>query len=270
MPSKIIKLHPSISVRPHKTNHQRRFANFVPQGLPRLWTHYYVAFRHFAKEYSLPLILTIIFLVFVGVAMLFRSAQHASLANLLAGVTVSGQDYGTLLSKDKTDELKKNTDNNQPTTDAPAGTATSFAINTGTNPTSTTAPISSGGGSGTVPVTPAAFAASIAYFQRDNTELECTTPKPKQQTCSKRYTFSAGIRTQNGPGNVSYGWRSNLQGVVEDNNVAVGGGAVLTPIQKVVVIACSSASSFSLQMNISSPTLTQSAVINTDHNCNEI
>ncbi len=245
----------------------RRLTKIFRESLNSSWVHPYVRVRRFVRDYSLPVTMTAVFLLLIIVASLVRVFQQTSLANLLAGVTTIGQDYGTLFSKDKTDELKKNSDNSLPTAPAPAGTPTSFAINTNTggNSSSGNTPPTSGGDT---PL-PLVFGASIAYFQQDSVTLDCTTPKPKRQTCSKRYNFGGGIRTQNGPGSVNYGWRSSTQSAVEDGSISVGGGEILTPMQKSITLACLPASSFSLQLTLSSPTPTQSATINVDHNCNE-
>jgi hypothetical protein len=114
------------------------------------------------------------------------------------------------------------------------------------------------------------FSAAIAFFRQDSGVLECSSQKPRLQTCSKRYTFSGGIRTQNGPGTVKYGWRSNLADTTEDASVSVGSGEVLTTVQKVITLACTAPSSFSLQLVILSPGVTQSPTIQVNHSCLEI
>lgn len=261
MPKKMTKLPKIAAIKLHTTRSEVHFANFVPHGLPRIWTHLTVNVRHFSRDYSLPLILTTMFLFLIIIAMFLRVSQRESLADLLAGVTTPGQDYGTLLSKDKTTNLKKNTDTSEPTAQAPAGSPNSFAIrSTQTNP------ITPPSGGGTTP-TPPPFGVSIAYFRQDSETLECDTPKPKIQTCSKRYVFGAGIRTQNGPGTVNYGWRSNLASVIEDSSISVGSGEILTPVQKVIILDCTNPSSVSLQLAITTPVVTQSAVLNINHNC---
>lgn len=259
-----------------------QFANFAPHGLPRMWTHFKVNVRHFAKEYSLPLIITTIFLILIVVALMIRVSQRSALADLLAGVTSPGQDYGTLLSKDKASDLKKNENTNLPDAVAPAGSPSSLTINPrgttstasgsstgsstgGTSGSSTTGGggASTGGGSTPAPV----FGVSIASFQQDSATLDCATPKPKVQTCSKVYVFSSGVRTQNGPGTVNYSWRSNLASAIENGGFAAGSGSGQTTLQKTITIACTDPSSFSLQLEITSPSLTQSATINVNHNC---
>lgn len=268
MYSKISNIHFKAKVKIPGIDSNKRLTKIFRESLNSSWVHPYVRVRRFVRDYSLPVVMTAVFLFLVITASLVRVLQQTSLANLLAGVTTMGQDYETLLSKDKVDELKKNSDNSQPAAPAPAGTPSSFAINTnsGSDSSSGDNPPTSGGETTLPPV----FGASIAYFQQDSVVLDCTTPKPKKQSCSKRYNFGAGIRTQNGPGSVSYGWRSNLQSALEDNSISVGGNEMLTPLQKSITLACLPASSFSLQLIISSPTPTQSATSSIDHNCNEL
>lgn len=220
--------------------------------------------RHnaFVKDYSLPLAATAIFLLLVLGATLLRVSQRASLAGLLSDVTRQGKEYGTLLGRDKPETVTKNTDNPElPADVTPAGSTSSFGVtNTGSQSSG------SGGGGSPAPV----FSVAIASFQQDGVTLECTTPKPKLQTCSKRYVFSAGVRTLNGPGGVSYSWRSNLSSALEDGSFSAGGGEVLTIRQKAISLACDTPSSFSLQFVVLSPSFTQSATLNTNHNCNGI
>ncbi len=254
MSNKLTKLN-GAGPNTRKTNTDAQFANFVPSGLPRFWTHSKIGFRHFAKDYSLPIVVTVAFFLLIIVVVLLRFSQRSNLATLLAGVTGTGQDYGTLLSKDKTDEINKNSDTNQPSR-GPADTSTSFAINTG--------------GSTSVKNPTALFDASIAYFRQDSVTLECKTSAHVAKLCSKRYVFGAGISTQNGPGTVNYGWQSSLQSAIEDASIAAASGNKLIPLQKTITLACTDATSFSLRLTLFTPTFTQSAVLNTNHNCNDI
>lgn len=260
--NKTIKL-PGTRLKLPKTHPKMHFANFVPHGLPLLKAHFTVGLRHFTKEYSLPLIVTAVFLFLITASIFLRLSQRSSLASLLANVTSTDQGYGTLQSQGATDELKRNNETVQQA-QAPEGSSTSFAINTGRG---------SSRAIGTPPASTApspVFGASLAYFQLDAVKLECTTPKPVAQKCSKRYDFGAGIRAQNGPGTLNYNWRSNMQSANEDATVAIGGGEVLVPLQKVIILACKDPSGFSLQLAISAPVITQSAVLNINHNCSEI
>lgn len=238
----------------------KRFANFVPRGLPRLWTHFWIGARHFAAAYSLPLIMTAVFLLIVALAAYLRVSQRSALAGLLAGTTNAGQGYGTLLSNDKTEELKKNSDTKQPGAQAAAGTPTSFAINPGTNTDS-----GSPDGGGTIPKP--VFSATIASFQQDNVALECDGVQQNKPNCSKRYFFSAQVNTQNGPGLVNFGWRSNLAGASEDANYSAGNGSASKSLQKSISIACLSPGTYTMQFVILSPVQAQSNTLSINHNC---
>lgn len=265
----------------HGIDSNKRLTKLFRDSLGRSWLHPYVRLRKFARDYSLPLAMTLVFLAIVSAALFLRVSQRSSLADLLAGVTITGQDYGTLLSGDKAAEIKRNNDNADPTPNAPTRAQAPLAINTatgtaagntgtagGNNQANTGGNGSSNGGNGSTPSPP--FTASITSFQHDSTNLECSTPKPKQQTCSKRYNFSGRIRTQNGPGNVDYGWRSNLQAGTEDGSITAGTGDITTPVQKSLTLACTSPTNFTMQLTIFSPALSQSATLNVVHNCNEI
>lgn len=260
---------PSTSAK--ATGVEVHFANFVPSGLPKFWTHYSVGVRHFAKDYSVPLAMTAVFLLmFVGVVMI-RSSQHAKVAGLLPGVTSRNDDYGTLTSRDKTDNPQRNTDNDQTRPQAPARAGNqALNVNPGT-PTAvspapnTSPPPPASGGS-----LPAPFSAAIAFFQQGTTSLECTSTKPKKPTCSKRYIFSASISTQNGPGTVNYGWRSNVTGVAEDSSFVAASGSAVRPLQKEISLACLSPGTYNLQLVLLSPVQSQSTALSFNHDCNDI
>lgn len=222
-----------------------------------------IRIKQFVRDYNLPLLMTGIFLLLVMAAAFLRMSQQSSLADLLVSVTNTGKDYGTLFSKDKTGELKLNNDEDRP---APAGgDAATFTINTNTGSGSSAAGNPAGGAP-----QPVVFTSAIAYFRQDSAKLECKTPKPKPQTCSKKYVFKAGIRAQNGPGTVKYSWRSSLEAAIESGSVPVGGGNITFPLQKIITLDCNRSSNFSLQFVIQSPSLSRSAPINVNHNCNEI
>lgn len=253
----------------------RRLTKIFSASLKRSWIHPYIRIRRFIHDYSLPVIVTGIFLLVVAGALILKVSQRSALANLLASVTDSGQDYGTLLSKDKNEDLKKNNDSDPATT--PIGTTVvgggaSFAVNTSgnNNPAapSGSSPAPSGNGGGATVMQ--AFSASVTYIRQDSSTLECTTPKPKQQTCSKRYVFGAGINSKNGPGTVSYSWRSSMQSLVQNSSYSASSGDVTQTLQKTVTLLCTEPTTFTLQMAVTSPLSSQSAVLNTNHNCNEI
>jgi hypothetical protein len=226
--------------------------------------------KRFAHEYNLPIAVSVIFIFVVfGVAIL-RASERSALIELLPSISEINQEYSSLLSGDKADEFKKRNDNNdtaQPTTTNsapnPIGTSSSFALNSG-------ATTSSGGSASTGGGTTLPFSSSLASFQQSGVALECTGSKQNKGNCSKRYTFNASVRTSNGPGTVSYSWRSNLSSANQDANFSAGGGTVVTPLQKQVVIACTDTASYTLQIVVNSPTPTQSSILSISHNCNDI
>ena len=233
------------------------------QHTSQFWKRLTLDAKKFSKIYNVPLTATVIFALLVAGATFVRISQRASLADWLAVATNAGKDYGTLLSQDKPDKTEQDDDNSQQLAQAPVGTSTSFAISPNNQPAINFSP---SGGTTQLSV----FSVAIAYLQPNGVSLTCSTPKPKPQTCSKQYLFNGGIRTQNGPGTVSYSWRSSIQGASENHSFLASNGEVLTPLQKIITLPCDMASTFTLQLAVLSPTLVQSAVLNTNHNCNEI
>lgn len=259
--TKSLKLHYKAVFKPKNRRAQVHFANFIPSGLPRFWTHFSVGVRHIARDYSVALIATGAVVIVVAGALFIRLSERSTLADLLLGGSNTSQGYATLLSKDKADELKRNTNNDQ-ANPAPAGAPSSFALNPGGS-SGSGGSTPGGGGGGT---TPAQFSSSIASFQQIDNALECS-GKINKPGCSKRYTFTAEIRTQNGPGVVSYGWRSNLTSSNEDNSFGAPSGNGLKVLQKEIVVPCLSPGTYSLRLDIFAPTATQSNTLNFDHNC---
>ncbi len=264
----------------HGIDANKRLTRVFRATLKSSWLHPYVRFRRFCRGYNVPVAVSALFLILVTGAALLRVNQQSALAGLLAKVTNAGQDYGTLLSNDKTDELRKNNDPETPNNQtAQTGgqartglTVTTSSGNTitagGGNTSGGSEPPSSGGGGGTLP---APFTASIASFQQSAITLECDNPgKPKPQNCSKRYAFSGSLHTENGPGTVNYGWRSSLAAGTEDGSISAGAGTANTSVQKSFTIHCLSPTNFTMQLTIFSPALTQSNVLNVTHNCNEL
>lgn len=272
MHGKIFSFHHGLKLKATSTGLTASTAKLVHRRHKRNQMRPYVRIKLFVHDYSLPLVMTVIFLLLVLFASFVRAAQQSSLADLLAGITDAGKEYGTFISTDKTDDLKKNSDTGQPAAGTTAGTPSSFAVNpnAGGGSSPAPAPASPGGGTGTTAPPPAPFTASIAYFRQDSAALECTTPKPKKQTCSKRYVFGAGIRTQNGPGTVNYGWRSNLPSAIEAASMSAGSGEAVTPLSKAITLACTSPSTFTLQLALLLPAQVLSANLSVNHNCNEI
>jgi hypothetical protein len=264
----------------HGIDANKRLTSVFRATLKSSWLHPYIRFRRFCRDYNVPVAVSAIFLLLVVGAAYLRISQRSSLAGLLAGVTEAGQAYGTLLSNDKTDELRKNADVADETTPATNRTRTNLNVTTSSGTTSTSGSNSSSGGTGSsssggsssgstdpIPI----FAASVASFQQGVVTLECDNPgKPKAQSCSKRYAFSGSIHTENGPGTVNYGWRSSLAAGTEDGSISAGAAAANTAIQKSFTIHCLSPTNFTMQLTIFSPALTQSNVLNIVHNCNEL
>jgi hypothetical protein len=246
----------------HGIDSSRRLTKVFRNSLKSSWLHMYIRCRKFVRDYSLPVIVTVAFLfIALGISVL-RAAARSSVAGLLANVTTTSEDYARLTSHDNTKQPERSNEPDQASPQTPAGSPSSFAINSG----GVTAAPDTPGGSEVAP----AFAVSIIGFQHTTTEVVCTTPKPKPQTCSKRYVFSATIRTQNGPGTVNYGWRSNLQEAVTESSFAVAGGQTETPLNKEITLACTVPADFGLQLVVTSPTAVQSTTINTNHNCNDM
>lgn len=260
---KKVKSHPHKAIKPQESPQKALFADVKQRGFHRFWTHFNVSVRHFSKDYSLPLLLTSLFVILlIGVSIL-RIQQRSSLAALLADTTTISSDYGTLNSADRSDKVTASQDTNLPT---PVGAPNSVTFNpSGTTPTSQvpTTPAEEG-------TAPLVFGASIASFQQIDTKLECSSTKPNKPNCSKRYIFTAGVRTQNGPGNVSYGWSSNFAGANENSSFNAAAGEALQTLQKEIVVACLSPGTYSLRFNIFSPSQAQSSTLNFSHNCDGI
>lgn len=224
------------------------------------------------KEYSLPILVSLVLLLLFGSMYFLRATERASLADWFYGIAGGGDGYTTLLSQDKTDEFKRNESNgepvppqsrpNQPTPSASPG---AFTV----NPSGS---LTSNGGGTTTPTTPpsvpAPFSASISYFQQDSESMVCVDQIVNKNRCSKRYVFGAGVRTLNGPGAVSYTWQSNLAAASQSGGFSAGGGEANTPLQKTIEISCRETGNYTLQIVITSPTQTQSGVLPINHNCN--
>ncbi len=257
--------HPSVPTL-SKPKPGTRFADFVPRGIPLIWTRLKVNARHIIKEYGLALSVTAVFLLVVASVSLLRVSQRRSLTNLLAGVTNITQDYQSLSSNDKQSVPQPNSAGSA---EAPSGNSGSFAINTNAStagaPGQNTQTPAGGGGQ---PV--AAFTAAIGLFQQDSVALECSGPHQNKPSCSKRYNFKSVVNTQNGPGTVGYGWRSDVAGGTGDASYTAPAGSGQQTLTKSVVIACQSPGSYSMQFVILSPSQVQSATLTINHECNGI
>lgn len=254
-----------LAAKHHKGVH---FADFKPQGVQKLWTHVSVNLRHFAKDYSLALILTALFLALVGGVSVVRTTQRTSLLDLLATVTSTTGGDDSLLSTDKTNAPEKGNVTNDVSSQSanPAGSPSSFAITPTSNPSqsggNTPGGSSSSGGSPSAP-----FSAAIGAFVQDSVDLECSGVQQNKPNCGKRYTFSARVNTQNGPGAVNFGWRSNLAGASEDANYSAASGTSNQTLQKSINIPCLSPGTYTMQFVVTSPTQVQSGTLSINHNC---
>lgn len=229
--------------------------------------------KTFVRDYSLPLVITAILVVLVAGVAIARYSERASLADLLPGVSIGGQDYSTLFSKDKAEEFKKNEasggESGQNTSTSTSGTsAATVALNSG-SPGGTSAPGGGTNGGGT-PAPTQPFSSSISSFQQSSVALECTSQVPRKNTCSKNYVFNAGVKTFNGPGSVSYSWQSNLGSANENGGFSAGSGDATTTLQKTITLACKNAASHTLKLVINTPTSQQSGTLNINHNCDDV
>ncbi len=224
------------------------------------------------KEYSLPILVSLVLLLLFGSIYALRASERASLADWFYGIAGGGDGYSTLLSQDKTDEFKKNDVNGEPVAPQNSPGQTSSAASPGSFTVNPSGSLTTTGGGTTTPTTPpsvpAPFSASIAYFQQDSESLVCIDQIVNKNRCSKKYVFGAGIRTLNGPGAVSYAWQSNLASASQSGSFSAGGGEVNTPLQKTIEISCRETGNYTLQMVVTSPTQTQSGVLPISHNCN--
>lgn len=232
--------------------------------------------RPFVREYSLPIAVTFILIILVSGVAGARFLERSSLADLLPGITIGGKDYGSLLSRDKADEFKKNEDNGADARQAGAtSSGSSVALNSGSTSANTTTGGAgttggggnAGGGGGT---TTPAFSSQVQSLQQSSVTTECGAGVPRKNKCSKRYVFSAGVKTFNGPGSVSYSWQSSLSSANESSGFSAGSGENLTTLQKTIVLDCKTSSSLTLKLAVSSPTSGSSNTLTLNHNCNEI
>lgn len=253
-----------------------------------------VRFRSFANNYKLPLIMTLFFCIIVLAIAGIRFFEKTSLVSLLPQVTRGGDDYATLLIGDEADRFEKgDTSFTPPSTSddaqAPAGTSTSFTLNADNPPSNSNTGSgttnneggnqsnnggSSGGNGGSggdnSTPTPPPFASSIAYFQHSDTVLECPGIRLVKGQCSAVYTFSAGVSTTNGPGNVQYSWVSNIQDGNANGSYNAPAGSATTPLQQKITLRCNQTQSFSMQFIIHAPTTTQSSPKTINHNCDNL
>lgn len=217
---------------------------------------------NFWSDYTLPLALSLVFLILVIVAGGIRAYQQGSLAKLLAAAATVGQTYSSLLSNDKTNPATRDTANDL---GVPAGSTQSgnFVVVPGSAGSG-----SAGTGSSPGPSLP--FTAAITAFTQSSVTLECSSAQQNKAKCSKRYAFSAVVLTQHGPGTVQYGWRSNWQAANTDASYSAVGGTAQKTLTTSLLIPCLSPGSYNLQFVLTAPVQAQSSILNFVHNCTGI
>ncbi len=259
----------------------KRFADFKPGGVSQAWTHSVVNVRHLLKDYGLPFALTFIFLILVLIAVAYKSIQKTSLANLLSSTTTVNQDYDSLISADTFSDAVVTQADDENDSQAPLGTPTSTTFNSGSDENDNNSPsqplIPNNGGTnpnpnpdpGTDPdpqPTPK-FAASISSFQKSNEIIDCPGPQILKASCTIHYEYTANVSTQNGPGNVTYSWRSTAPGVNEDSQYEANSGQQVKTIKKTVSLSCREPNVYNIQFLVNSPTQVSSATLTINHNC---
>jgi hypothetical protein len=289
--------------RKHKSN-----ADLTVSALNRSISHSYVRkakiktftlinhIKRFYREYRLPSIASMVFLFLILTLLTVRQLERTSLLALKNDLSEGGDGYSLLLSSDQRNQFSKNdtTENNQTNqstsrssssdSESDQNTSNTFTVidsssttpssssgsNTSSSSGSTGSGGTSGGNSGTVPQSDP-FSTRIDSFSQGTVSLQCTnTAKPNKGSCSKVYTFSAGIQALNGPGTVSYSWQSNIDSGNGTGSYLAGIGSTTTTINKGITLICTKNSSFTIQFAVLSPVFSNSNTINVNHNCNEI
>lgn len=223
--------------------------------------------KQFARDYILPLSMTIVFLLSVASVAYVRANEKVEIAELPASSAITGQDYAKLLSGDKQDNFSKNapgSDVSSAESRASTPTEDTFTIDPGSEDGS---PSTGGGTNGGGSTTPAPFSASALDLVATTNSLQCSTPKFNKNKCSKTYSFAAHIRTFNGPGQVSYNWQSNVSGASSEGGYSAGSGTVSTPLGKEITVQCNQEGTYNLQLLVSSPSSVRSNVISFAHSC---
>jgi hypothetical protein len=250
-------------------------------------------FKRFYREYKLPTIATIVFLLVIISLSAVRQLERTSLLALINDVTGGGQRYSSLLSSDQVDEFIRNDTSeqnvgssesvDQSVSESAQSNSTPFSLENNDASSSSPAPTNTGTQSESdeentstndnetpgVPSLP--FESSIASFSRNVTILQCSNPSKRNKgSCSKVYSFNSDINTFNGPGSVSYSWQSNIASGNGNGNFSVGMGSSITSVSKQVTLGCNKDTSFTLQLAVLSPNTSSSNTITINHNCNEI
>ncbi len=244
--------------------------------------------KRFYRDYRLPSIASMAFLLLLLSFVVIRQFEQTSLIALRNEVSDSDDGYSLLLSDDQKDQFTRNdtTESGQPNQSSTPNSSTNESGSTQTTTPTTTVvntptPTGSGGsgsgsggntggGGGTV-TQPKPFEASINSFSQGNVLLQCSNPsKPNKGSCSKVYTFNAGIQTLNGPGTVTYTWQSSTDIGSTSGSLLASEGSANTNVSKSVTIICTKVSSFTIQFTIASPVASNSSTISVNHNCNEL
>lgn len=237
------------------------------------------------EEYGLPTVATVCFLLILLLLLLMRLHQGSILAEAFRN-SGSNKDYAALLSSDEIDALKENktsfddksvsTVDNKPN-DSPIASApaTPFTINSGSSsPSEPQSGESTTGTSSPEPAPSPPFAASVAYIRPEGASPPQCHPvmpgsggQPITSECYRTYYFGGAVKTSNGPGMVSYDWRSNFAGGNESGNFTAGSGETFTPLQKQVTLPCSQPGTITMRLLISQPNPDASAAITVTHSC---
>jgi hypothetical protein len=299
-----------MKIKIHRKKHKPT-ADMTVSALNRSVSHSYVQkgkiriyslinrLKRFYREYRLPSIATMVFLVLLLSLAAVRQLERTSLLALRNEVSEGGNGYSLLLSADQSDQFSRNdtTENEQPNqsdsqndsadSNSTQSTSNAFTVIDGSSTTTTSnntsgtsnntgsgstggSGTSSGSGNNTVPQ-PDPFTTKIDSFSQGAVSLQCTnTSKPNKGSCSKVYTFTAGIQAINGPGLVSYAWQSNIDTGNGTGSYTAGAGSTLTSVNKAITLICTKNTSFTIQFAILSPVFSNSNTISVNHNCNEI
>jgi hypothetical protein len=252
--------------------------------------------KKFYRDYRLPSIASLVFLGILLSVLMVRQLERTSLIALRNEVTDGGNGYSLLLSAEQreqflADDTSEDSPNNETTDNSTTNLTTtennsnSFTVidgsstpaisdsgSTGTNTGGSTT--NTGGSSDETNDSPVEqqepFASKIENFKQGDVSLKCSTPKPNKGTCSKVYTFSAGVRSLNGPGTVNYAWQSSIDSGNSTGSYSAGEGSTITSVSKTITLLCTASSSFTIQVCNCEPYYLAQTLRLMSTNCNEI
>lgn len=292
---KIIML---MNIKMHITKHKKS-SDLTVADLKRSFAHSFfirakvktMAFvgriKRFYRDYRLPSISTAAFLIIIMMFAAVRQLERTSLIALINEVSGGGNGYSLLLDDDATDMFTRNdtteteqSSGNIPATETTQSTSNSFT-SVSDSPTITTdvgtggsgnGSGSNGGSSGNGGTTqPEPFEAELESFSEGSALLQCSNmSKPSKGSCTKLYSFIAGVKTLNGPGTVNYSWQSSIDAGDGNGSLSATTGLATTSVSKEIILSCSKESSFTILFSIISPAFYSSDTIDVNHNCNEI